>query len=61
MLAQASLPPKAAETHLASASSFQARPPASTSLLSLLEGGGGGRRLAPAGRRLATRCVLMHD
>ena len=38
MLAQARLPPKAAETDLASASSFSARPPASTSLLSLLEG-----------------------
>jgi hypothetical protein len=61
MLAQASLQPKATETDLALASSFPARPPASTSLLSLVEGGGGGRRLAPAGRRLATRCVLVHE
>jgi hypothetical protein len=61
MLAQASLPPKAAETDLAPASSFPARPPASTSLLSLLEGGGGGRRLALAGRRLTTRCVPVHE
>jgi hypothetical protein len=36
--AQASLPPKAVETDLALASSFPARPPASTSLLSLLKG-----------------------
>jgi hypothetical protein len=61
MLAQVSLPPKAAETDLASASSFPARPLASMSLLSLLEGGGEGRRLVPAGRRLATRCGMVHE
>jgi hypothetical protein len=61
MLAQAGLPSKAAGTNLISASSFPARPPASNSLLSLLEGGGGGRRLAPAGRRQATRCVMVHE
>jgi hypothetical protein len=61
MPVQAGLPSKAAETNLTSASSFPARPPASNSLLTVLEGGGWGRRLAPAGRRLATRIVLVHE
>ena len=38
-----------------------AAPPARRPSLSLLERGGGGRRLALAGRRLPTRCVLVHE
>ena len=61
MLADASLPQKAAETDTDKATSALARLPALDSPLSLLEGGGGGRRLALAGRRLATRCVSVHE
>jgi hypothetical protein len=43
------------------ATSWSARLPARDSSMSLLEGGGGGRRLALAGRRLGTRCVLVHE
>ena len=51
--------PKAAETNKDKATSALARLLARKSSLSLLVGGGGGRRLALAGRRLATRCVLV--
>jgi hypothetical protein len=61
MLADARLPPKAAESNPDKATSSLARMPASDSPLSLLEGGGGGRRLALASRRLLTRCVLVHE
>ena len=60
MLADASLPPKAAGTNKDKATSWLARMPARESSLSLLEGGGGGRRLALAGRRPRTRCVLVN-
>jgi hypothetical protein len=56
MLTQASLPPKAAEIGKDKATSALARQPIRESSLPLLAGGGGGRRLALAGRRLATRC-----
>jgi hypothetical protein len=59
VLAQAGLPSKAAETNVDKAISGLARPPARDLSLSLLVGGGGGRRLALAGRRSATRCVLV--
>jgi hypothetical protein len=61
MLADASLPPKAAESSTDKATSWLARMPVSDSPLSLLEGCGGGRRLALAGRRLLTRCVPVHE
>ena len=60
MLADASLPPKAAGTNKDKATSSLARMPARESSLSLLEGGGGGRRLALAGRRPRTRYVLVN-
>ena len=59
MLAQAGLPTKAAETNVDKATSGLARPPARDLSLSLLVGGGEGHRLALAGRRPATRCVLV--
>jgi hypothetical protein len=59
MLAQAGLPPKAAETNVDKATSWLASPPARDLSLSLLAGGGWGHRLALAGRRPATRCALM--
>ena len=59
MLAQAGLPSKAAETNVDKATSGLARPPARDLSLSLLVGGGAGRRLALAGRRSATRCVMV--
>jgi hypothetical protein len=61
MLAQASLPPKAAETGKDKATSALARLPVREPSLPLLVGGGGGRRLALAGRRLPTRCVVLVD
>jgi hypothetical protein len=61
MLADASLPPKAAESNTDKATSWLARVPASDSPQSLMEGGGGGRRLALAGRRLLTRRVPVHE
>jgi hypothetical protein len=61
VLAQAGLPPKAAETNVDKATSGLARPPARELSFSLMAGGGGGRRLALAGRRLATRCVLVDE
>jgi hypothetical protein len=59
VLAQAGLPPKAAETNVDKATSSLASPPARDLSLSLLVGFGGGRRLALAGRRPAIRCVLV--
>ena len=59
VLAQVGLPTKAAETNVDKATSGLARPPARDLSLSLLVGGGGGRRLALAGRRPTTRCVLV--
>ena len=61
MLAQAGLPPKAAETGKDKATSALARLPVRESSLPLLVGGGGGHRLALAGRWLATRCVMVHE
>ena len=61
MLADASFPPKAAESNIDKATNRLARMPASESSLSLLEGGGGGRRLALTGRRLGTRCGPVHE
>ena len=61
MLAQAGLPPKAAETNTDKATSWLARLPACDSSLFLVEGRSGGRWLALAGRRLATRCVVVHE
>ena len=61
MLAQAGLPPKAAETSKDKATSASVRLPARESSLPLLVGGGGGHRLALAGRWLATRCVLVDE
>ena len=60
-MAQASLPPKAAEANKDKAMSALARLPARESSLSLLAGGDGGRRLTLAGRRLATRCVMVDE
>jgi hypothetical protein len=61
LLAQASLPPKAAETGKDKATSALARLTVRETALPLLVGGGGGLRLALAGRRLATRCVLVDE
>ena len=61
MLAQAGLPPKAAETGKDKATSALARLPVRETSLPLLVGGGGGRRLALVGRRLATRCVPVDE
>jgi hypothetical protein len=61
MLAQAGLPPKATETNMDKATNLLLRLPARRSILSLLEGGGVGRRLALAGQRLATHCVLVNE
>jgi hypothetical protein len=58
MLTQASLPPKAAKTSKDKVASALARLPVRETSLPLLAGSGGGRRLALAGRWLATRCVL---
>ena len=58
-MASASLPLKAEETNKDKAMSALARLLARKSSSSLLAGGGGGRRLELAGRRLATRCVLV--
>ena len=60
-LADAGLPPNAAESIVDKATSMLARLLASESPLSMLEGGGGGRRLALAGRRLETPCVLVNE
>ena len=60
-LANAGLPPKAAESIVDMAPSLLATLPASDSPLSLLERGGEGRRLALAGRWLETHCVLVHE
>jgi hypothetical protein len=59
MLVDVSSPPKAAGTNLDKEAGLLARRPASQPPLSVLEGGGVGRRLALAGRRLRTRCVLV--
>jgi hypothetical protein len=59
MQAQPGLAPKAAETNVDKATSWLASPPARDLSLSLLVGGCEGHRLALAGRRLATRCVLV--
>jgi hypothetical protein len=59
VLAQAGLSPKAAETNVDTATSWLARLPARDLSLSMLVGGGGGRQLTLAGRRPATRCVLV--
>jgi hypothetical protein len=61
MLAQASFLLKAVEANKDKALSALAKLPACESSLSLLSRGGGGRRLALAGRRLATRCVLVDE
>ena len=61
MLAQAGLPPKAAETGKDKATSALARLPVCETFLPLLVGGSGGRRLALVGRRLATRCVPVNE
>ena len=61
MLTQAGLPPKTAETSKDKATSALARLPVRESSLPLLVGGGGGRRLALAGRWLATRCVPVDE
>ena len=58
-MASASLPLKAEEANKDKAMSVLARLLARKSSSSLLAGGGGGRRLALAGRRLATRCVMV--
>ena len=60
-MASASLPLKAEEANKDKAMSALARLLARKSSLSLLVGGGGGRRLALAGRRLATRCVMVDE
>ena len=57
-LAHAGLPDKAAGTSDDKAASELARLPGRDLSLSLV-GGGGGRWLALAGRRMATRCVLV--
>jgi hypothetical protein len=59
MLASASLPFKAEEANKDKAMSALARLLARKSSSSLLARGGGGRRLALAGRRLVTRCVVV--
>ena len=59
-LAHAGLPDKAAGTSDDKAASGLARLPGRDLSLSLV-GGGGGRWLALAGRRLATRCVLVPE
>jgi hypothetical protein len=59
MLAEAGLPPKAAETNMDKATIALARTLARPSHLFMLDGGGVGRRLALAGHRLVTRCVLV--
>jgi hypothetical protein len=61
MPAQASLPPKAVETGTDKATSALARLLVCKTSLPLLVGGGGDRWLALAGRRLATRCVLVDE
>jgi hypothetical protein len=62
MPADVGSPSKAAGSNFDKATSWLAmRLPARDSSLSLLEGGGGGRRLALAGRRPRTRCVLVHE
>ena len=61
MRAHAGLPPKAAETNIDKATSWLARLRARDSSPSLLEGDGEGRRLALAGRWLATRCDPVHE
>ena len=60
-LAHAGLPTKAAETNDDKVTSWLARLPVCDFTLCLLVGGGGGRRLALAGRRPATRCVLTPE
>ena len=60
-LANVSTPPKATGINKNKEADLPARPPARRPSLSLLERGGGGRRLALAGRRLLTRCVLVHE
>ena len=60
-MADAGLPPKAAESNTDKVTSLLATLPASDSFLPLLEGGDGGRRLTLAGRRLETHCVLVHE
>jgi len=57
-LAHAGLPTKAAGTSDDKAASGLARLPGRDLSLSLV-GGGGGRRLALAGRRSTTRCVMV--
>jgi hypothetical protein len=59
MLASASLPLKAEKANKDKAMNALARLLARKSSSSLLVGGGGGRRVALAGRWLATRCVLV--
>jgi hypothetical protein len=61
MLAQASLPPKAAMIGKDKATSALARLLVREPSLPLLARGGGGRRLALAGRRLATHCFLVDE
>ena len=60
-MASASLPLKAEEANKDKAMSALARLLARKLSLSLLARGGGGRRLALAGRRLVTRCVLVDE
>ena len=60
-LAHAGLPTKAAETNDDKVTSWLARLPVCDFTLCLLVGGGGGRRLALAGRRPATRCVMVPE
>ena len=59
MLANASMPPKATGINKNKEAGLPARPPARRPSLSLLERGDRGRRLALAGRRPTTRCVLV--
>ena len=58
-LAHAGLPTKAAETNDDKVTSGMVRLPVCDLTLCLLVGGGGGRRLALAGRRSTTRCVML--
>ena len=60
-LANAGLPPKAAESIVDKATSLLARLPSSDSPMLLVEGGGRGRRLALADRRKETCCVPVHE